>query len=83
MAVLVTLAVGAFMIGLVRVQFFAFDPIRLFYVNVEMAPGTSLQETLRSVETVEATIGEWQGSGRGSKKPHRFWQGIYNMGFFL
>ena len=37
----------------VRIEFFADDPIRLFYVNVEMAPGTQLAETLRVVQRVE------------------------------
>ena len=37
----------------VRLEFFADDPIRLFYVNVEMAPGTQLEETLRVVQRVE------------------------------
>jgi multidrug efflux pump subunit AcrB len=42
----------------VKVQFFAFDPIRLFYVNVEMHAGTTLQDTLRQVEEVEARVRE-------------------------
>jgi len=49
-------AAGAFAMGMVKVQFFAFDPIRLFYVNVEMPPGTTLQDTLRQVETVEKKV---------------------------
>jgi hypothetical protein len=33
----------------VRVQFFAFDPMRLFYVNVDMPAGAPLEETLAEV----------------------------------
>ncbi|KPJ93230.1 MAG: cation transporter [Gammaproteobacteria bacterium SG8_11] len=49
-------AVGAFAGGLVRIQFFAFDPTRLFYVNVEMPPGTPLEQTLRQVEIIEEKV---------------------------
>lgn len=61
------LAASAFAMGLVRVQFFAFDPIRLFYVNVEMAPGTTLQQTLKQVELIEARVREHllPGEARG------------------
>ena len=46
----------AFATGLVKVQFFAFDPIRLFYVNVEMPAGTPLHDTLRQVEVIEQKV---------------------------
>jgi len=49
-------AVAAFATGVVRVQFFAFDPIRIFYVNVDMPQGTPLAETLREVEAVESRV---------------------------
>ncbi|MEN8176335.1 MAG: efflux RND transporter permease subunit, partial [Pseudomonadota bacterium] len=49
-------AVGAFTAGLVRLDFFAADTIRLFYVNVEMPPSTPLQGTLAKVEQVEAKV---------------------------
>ena len=55
-ALLFVMAVAAFAMGMVKVQFFAFDPIRLFYVNVEMAPGTHLEQTLKQVEVVEAKV---------------------------
>ncbi|MBI3147687.1 MAG: efflux RND transporter permease subunit [Betaproteobacteria bacterium] len=51
--------IGAFAVvatGLVRVQFFAFDPIRLFYVNVDMPPGAPLEATLEAVQTVEQRL---------------------------
>ncbi|MCS7101241.1 MAG: efflux RND transporter permease subunit, partial [Burkholderiaceae bacterium] len=53
---LLAAAVGVFAAGLVRVQFFAFDPIRVFYVNVDMPPGTAVQDTLREVEAVERRV---------------------------
>jgi multidrug efflux pump subunit AcrB len=49
-------AVGAFATGVLRVQFFAFDPIRIFYVNVDLPQGTPIDETLREVETVTARV---------------------------
>jgi multidrug efflux pump subunit AcrB len=54
--VFLALAAGAVASGAVRVQFFAFDPIRLFYVNVDMPAGSSLEATLRQVEVVEARV---------------------------
>ncbi|RFA29238.1 cation transporter [Alkalilimnicola ehrlichii] len=53
---LFVLTIGAFAAGLVRVQFFTFDPLRLFYVNVEMEPGASLEDTLRHVELIESKV---------------------------
>lgn len=53
--------------GAVRTQFFAFDPIRLFYVNVDMPSGTAIDVTLREVSKVEAVarrhlqVGEARG----------------------
>ena len=49
-------AAGAFAAGLVRIQFFAFDPVRIFYVNVDMPQGTPVDETLREVEAVERAV---------------------------
>ncbi|HEX4884732.1 MAG TPA: efflux RND transporter permease subunit, partial [Casimicrobiaceae bacterium] len=40
--------------GAVRVQFFAFDPLRIFYLNVDMPAGTPLEATLAKIEEVEA-----------------------------
>lgn len=49
-------AIGALSAGLVRVDFFASDNLRLFYVNVEMPTSTPLQETLNTVLKVEDQI---------------------------
>ena len=50
------LAVGLVATEVVRVQFFAFDPIRLFYVNVDMPADATLQETLAETEAVEQIV---------------------------
>ncbi|MEW6590588.1 MAG: efflux RND transporter permease subunit [Pseudomonadota bacterium] len=42
--------------GAVRTQFFAFDPIRLFYVNVDLPSGTAIDVTLRETAKVEAVV---------------------------
>ena len=42
--------------GAVRTQFFAFDPIRLFYVNVDMPSGSAIDLTLRETEKAEAVV---------------------------
>lgn len=47
------LAVGA---GWVKFQFFAFDPIRLYYVNVNMPADAPLEETLRQTLAVEQRV---------------------------
>jgi multidrug efflux pump subunit AcrB len=44
------LALGLVASGLVRVQFFAFDPMRLFYIHVDMPPGTTLDRTHAETE---------------------------------
>ncbi len=49
-------ALGAIGAGLVKVDFFAADNIRVFYVNIEMAPETSLQDTLKKVEQIEKKV---------------------------
>jgi len=49
-------AVAAIGVGLVRIQFFAFDPIRLFYVNVDMPAGAPIEQTLANAERLEAVV---------------------------
>jgi multidrug efflux pump subunit AcrB len=49
-------AVGTFAAGLVRMDFFAADNIRLFYVNVEMPPSTPLDRTLAKVQEIERKV---------------------------
>jgi len=49
-------AVGTIAAGLVKVDFFAADTIRLFYVNVEMPPETPLERTLAKVREIEDKV---------------------------
>ena len=42
----------------VRVEFFTFDPFRLFYVHVEMPPDAPIEQTLAQTERVERRIRE-------------------------
>ena len=57
------LALGAVFAGLVRLEFFAFDPIRLFYVQVDMPSDVSLQDTLGQVQQVEQSVRAGLGEG--------------------
>jgi multidrug efflux pump subunit AcrB len=56
LALLIAGALGAVAGGMVRMEFFAFDPVRLFYVNVDMPAGTPLPETLARVEQLERAV---------------------------
>jgi multidrug efflux pump subunit AcrB len=56
LVLLFALAVAAVAAGLVRMDFFAADTLRLFYVNVEMPPATPLEETLRKTLEVESKV---------------------------
>ncbi|MCG6966660.1 MAG: efflux RND transporter permease subunit [Chromatiaceae bacterium] len=49
-------AIGTLAAGLVRMDFFAADTIRLFYVNVEMPPETPLRTTLATVQEIERLV---------------------------
>lgn len=60
------LAIGLVATEVVRVQFFAFDPIRLFYVNVDMPADATLEETLVETQSVEAIVRQHlRGVGQG------------------
>ena len=49
-------AVALLVSGVVRVQFFAFDPIRAFYVNVDMPESATLEDTLLATQRVEEVV---------------------------
>lgn len=51
--VLAFLAVGG---GWVKQNFFAMDPIRMFYVSLDMPPSTALDVTLRQTERLERAV---------------------------
>ncbi len=58
-AVVVTVLAGAgglLATGKIRADFFASDPIRVFYVNVDSEPGTRLESTLEMVLAVESVV---------------------------
>lgn len=42
--------------GLVRVQFFALDPLQVFYVNVDMPAGAPIEQSLAEAEKLEARV---------------------------
>ena len=49
-------AVGLLASGQIRADFFASDPIRVFYVNIETEPGTKLERTLSLTLDIEKTV---------------------------
>lgn len=49
-------AMTAVAAGFIRMDFFASDPLRLFYVNLQMAPQTPLSGTLDKVKEAEALL---------------------------
>ncbi len=49
-------ALGAVIMQQVRVDFFASDPLRIFYINVEMPVGTPLAQTLAKTLEIEQQI---------------------------
>jgi len=51
-------AVGMLASGVVKMQFFAFDSMRLFYVNVDMPSGMALEDTLAEAERVARQVAE-------------------------
>ncbi|PCH56075.1 MAG: cation transporter [Legionellales bacterium] len=53
---LIILAATILKFDFIRVDFFANDPKRLFYVNVEMPSSSSLETTLRNTEIIEQKI---------------------------
>lgn len=49
-------AVGALGGGLVKVEFFAFDSMRLFYISVDMPAGVTLERTLAETERARKVV---------------------------
>ncbi|MGN7612938.1 efflux RND transporter permease subunit [Magnetococcales bacterium HHB-1] len=47
-----TVAVSAITKGMVKVDFFAHDPLPVFYINVKMPPSSDLNETIRVTEQI-------------------------------
>jgi multidrug efflux pump subunit AcrB len=61
--VLFVSAIASIAAGLVKVDFFAADTIRLFYVNIEMPPSTPLEVTLEKVKQVEKKVRSFMKEG--------------------
>lgn len=59
LVVLITMlgALGLVGGGVVKRDFFAFDPVRQFFVHIDMAPGIQLTQTLAEAERVAEIIG--------------------------
>src|SRR5690606_26578321 len=55
-ALSVVAAVALLAAGLIRVQFVAFDPIRAFYVNVNMPADAALEDTMAEARRVEQAV---------------------------
>lgn len=57
-ALLIAFALAAYAVagGWVKQQFFAADPLRLFYVSLEMPPDTAIDVTLARVEQLERAV---------------------------
>ncbi|MER2553764.1 MAG: efflux RND transporter permease subunit [Thauera sp.] len=55
-------AAGAVASGLVRMQFFAFDSMRLFYVSVDMPAGVTPERTLAEAERAARVLSETIGA---------------------
>ncbi len=56
-AVLAVAAAGAAVAtGVVRIQFFAFDPLRIFYVNIDMPAGAPIEATLERLQGLEPVV---------------------------
>ena len=67
MALMFAAAAGALAGGVIKVQFFAFDPLRVFYVNVDMPPGTPIETTLKRMDEVALRAQTYlrEGEARG------------------
>ncbi|GGO77736.1 acriflavin resistance protein [Marinobacterium nitratireducens] len=49
-------SIGVVAAGMIKMDFFASDPLRLFYVNIEMPPQTPLSATLDKVREAERLV---------------------------
>lgn len=54
--ILFILGVGMLVSGFVKVDYFASDLFRLFYINVEMPPGTSIEKTIQTMQKIETRV---------------------------
>jgi multidrug efflux pump subunit AcrB len=50
------LSIAGIFSGAIKADFFTFDPIRMFYVNIDMPPDAPISETLSQTERVQSRI---------------------------
>ncbi len=50
------MAIGVLAAGMIKVDFFAADTLRIFYVNIEMPPSSPLENTMRVALKVEKQV---------------------------
>ncbi len=50
------LAIGIVSAGLIKMDFFASDALRIFYISIEMPSGTPLNKSLRKTQDVETIV---------------------------
>ncbi len=55
-ALCLALAIGAVASNLIRINFFTFDPLRIFYVYVDMPSDASLETTLNRTQTIATEV---------------------------
>lgn len=56
MLMLFIASLGVIGAGMIKIDFFAADPLRLFYVNLQMPPQSTLQQTLEKVGEAEQRV---------------------------
>ena len=70
LATMFAVAASAVASGMVRMDFFAADTLRLFYVNVEMPPATPLEDTLAKTHESRPRSGRgWSRARRVRSRP--------------
>ncbi|MBF0219634.1 MAG: efflux RND transporter permease subunit [Gammaproteobacteria bacterium] len=55
-ALMFVAALGAMAGGMIKMDFFAADPLRLFYISIDMPPASPLATTLQKAEAVEKVV---------------------------
>lgn len=60
-------AITTVSLGFIKMDFFASDPLRLFYVNIEMTPATPLEKTMQKANAIEQVVRKHvhEGEARG------------------
>lgn len=64
--VLTVVVAGALVKGKIKIDFFALEPSKVFYINLDMPAGTNLESTFDTIETVAKNL----------QVPHSYYAGI-------